>query len=117
MLIEKSTVNVGENTAIYVESYSPDTSVGDLKYGDTKWDDDKQMLLWHGESEGWIVDPFGGGSFSGAILNLLTANKESEPGTIWRIKNNDIDFNETAYLAEAVNTIEPDQLAISQGEQ
>lgn len=105
MLVEKITVNVGENNPIYIELYDVNTPNDELKYGDCKYNENNEMEVWYGESEsgmsGWQVVPWSVTDATTVILGNI-ADKKSSEGTrnyIYRVMNNDIDFDEAKYTA------------------
>lgn len=104
MLLEKMSVNVGETTVIYIELHDIETSNDELRYGDYKFDEHDVMYLWYGapvdgsDMSGWVKSPFNG-DYSAAIINTLRDNNRKTKNCIYRIMNNDINFDETKYLA------------------
>lgn len=106
MLIEKITVNVGEDNAIYVELHDIDTPEDELKYGDCRYNIDGETEVWYGANpndamSGWQVTPWSSSNVTAFILNN-TRNKKAETGDanlIYRVMNNDIEFDEDKYLA------------------
>jgi hypothetical protein len=107
MLIEKMTVNVGENNPIYIELHDMDTPVTELKYGDCRFDANGDAEIWYGEDEnasmsGWQVTEWALKNVTGAILLNVREGKTPNNQFIYRIMNNDIDFDEAAYTAMPV---------------
>lgn len=111
MLVEKFTINVGESTAMYIEMHSEDTPDTELKYGDCKFDEDQKMLIWYGlpdssEMSGWVKSPWNAANYTGAILNIAANSKNNPADIIWRVMNNDINFDESTYVTQNTNIIE-----------
>lgn len=109
MLKEKLSVNVGNESVMYIEMYSLDTPDCDLKYGDCKYDDKSELLVWYGESDesdmsGWVKSPWNSGNYSAALIETVAKAQESPDQLIYRIMNNDISFDETLYLANIVES-------------
>ena len=101
MLVEKVTVNVGENQSLYIEIYSGDIPESDLKYGDVKFDSNQALMLWYGNDSGpmskWCNPPWETNSVSNAVIMNIRNNKSHDNDCIYRILNNDLDFNEEEY--------------------
>lgn len=110
MLKDKVTVNVGEDNAIYVEMHSLDTPVSELKYGDTKYDENGNMEVWYGEDEGemsgWVASPWNSSNYSAGLIQVIKNSNTTGEDLIYRILNNDITFNEEEYLAATGVTID-----------
>lgn len=103
MLVEKITVNVGENP-IYVELHDADkTPVHELKYGDCRYNDKREPEIWYGEDNsglnGWVVTPWAQKNVTGVILAGVHSENGNSTKYIYRVMNNDIDFDEAAYTA------------------
>lgn len=116
MIVEKFSINVGESTVIYIEMHSGDTPESELKYGDCKYDDAGKMLIWYGKDNadmsGWVNSPWSAANYTGAILNIAANSKNNPKDIIWRVMNNDIEFDESTYDATLDNIVEPNKLAI-----
>lgn len=110
MLIEKITINVGESESLYIEIYSGDTPVADLKYGDVKFDKEDKLCLWYGsdstEMSGWCTPPWETNSVSNAVIINVRENTKHGNDAIYRILNNDLSFDEEAYKKELGVTYE-----------
>lgn len=109
MLKEKLSVNVGDASVMYIEMYSLDTPDCDLKYGDCKYDDASELLVWYGMSDesdmsGWVKSPWSSSNYSAALIETVAKAQNSPDQLIYRIMNNDISFDETLYLATTVGT-------------
>lgn len=107
MLIEKMTVNVGEDTAIYVELHDINTPESELKYGDCKYNSKNEAEVWYGKDEGasmqgWQVTPWAEKNVTGVILAGIHNDNTRSGEYIYRVMNNDIDFDEAAYVATLV---------------
>lgn len=107
MLVEKITVNVGENNPIYIELHDADTPVSELKYGDCRFDKNGDAEIWYGEDpdasmSGWQLTEWALRNVTGAILVNVKADKSPNDAFIYRIMNNDITFDEIAYTAALV---------------
>lgn len=109
MLVEKVTVNVGENP-IYVEIHDVDkTPVSALKYGDCRYNEKQEPEVWYGndddsEMSGWVSTPWAARNVTGVILATVHNDKGNASRYFYRVMNNDIDFNEAAYLAKEVGS-------------
>lgn len=112
MLVDKISINVGDKTTIYIEMYSLDTPEAELQYGDCKYGIDKKMYVWYGESDdsetlnGWVHNEWSSGNYSSAIVDTVARANVQHTNVIYRIKNNDVSFNESEYvttLAENTN--------------
>lgn len=101
MLLEEITVNVGESTAIYVQIYSDATPEAELKYGDVTFNTTEDISLWYGnddtEMKGWCQPAWSTNSVSNAIIKNIYDSKKYGSGTIYRILNNDPNFDEDNY--------------------
>lgn len=108
MLLEKLSINVGESTVMYIEMFDGKTPETNLKYGDCRWDESGKMLIWYGrdntEMSGWVNSPWNESNYTGAILHMAANSKNNPQDVIYRIMNNDIDFNEAAYVAKQVES-------------
>lgn len=110
MLVDKLTVNVGESVTMYIEMYdSNNTPESILKYGDIKWDDNGKLVVWYGSDKssdmsGWVNPPWGANDYSSGIVQMAANSKSNPKDVIYRIMNNDIDFNEEAYTAKVVES-------------
>lgn len=104
MLLDTTVVNVGEDNAIYIELHSSDTPKSELRYGDVKYNEKQQMVVWYGDDNpdfaGWQLSPFGNVGYSAVLLSQVSA-KDLDSGNypVYRVLNNDINFNEKEYLA------------------
>ena len=103
MFLEKLTINVGENNPMYIEIHSKDTPEEELRYGDARFEDE-QMLLWYGadnpDATGWVNNPWNAPNYTGAIISMAAAANTKAGDVIFRVMNNDITFDEKAYLAD-----------------
>ena len=104
MLIEKVTVNVGEDTAIYVELHDFETPISELKYGDCRYNQKGEAEVWYGHDDdsnmsGWQVTPWAEKNVTGVIVAGINNEKSGTSNYIYRVMNNDINFNEAEYTS------------------
>lgn len=102
MLLDRLSLNVGENNVIYIELLSADTPIDELKYGDSRYDAEQNMLVWYGVSEdnptGWMKLTWGDQNYTGALIEIAKNSNKQHSDVIYRIMNNDPYFNEQEYL-------------------
>lgn len=105
MLIDKVSVNVGEETTIHVEIYSPDITSDQLKYGDVRYIDGK-MEVWYGsdnkDMSGWQSPPWGVVGYAAGIVTYINSSRQNMERCVYRILNSDPYFDEAAYTATLV---------------
>lgn len=108
-MLEKLSINVGESTTIYIEIYDINTPEEELRYGDCKWDNNDKMVIWYGkdsnsEMSGWVDSPWNASNYTGAILMMAASSRSDDESVIYRVMNNDINFDEQKYLAIDMET-------------